>query len=33
MMKMKDNLNETMEYYNGFPKGTYCEVLDEMKKT
>ena len=33
MKKMKDKLNETMEYYKGFPKGTYCEVLDEMKKT
>ena len=33
MKKMKDKLNETMEFYKGFPKGTYCEVLDEMKKT
>ena len=33
MKKMKDKLNETMEYYKGSPKGTYCEVLDEMKKT
>ena len=33
MKKMIENLNATMEYYKGCPKGTFREVLDEMKNT
>jgi len=33
MKKIKEKLNEKMEYYKGLPKGTYCEVLNEMQHT
>lgn len=33
MKKMIENLNAKMEYYKGFPNGTFREVLDEMKNT
>ena len=33
MKKMKNKLNDEMGYFKGMPKGTYCEVLDEMMHT
>lgn len=33
MKKMIQNLYANMEYYRGFPRGTFCETLDEMKCT
>jgi len=33
MKKMIEKLHVNMEYYKGFPRGTFCEALDEMKHT